>query len=219
MTADILDISIIVLILLSTIVGLVTGFIKESLTLATLITATAVAALNAKALAADLPLAIDSQVGKLAIAFGAIFLVILIVGLVVSYLLSSGIRAIGLGGFDHFLGAVFGFSLGALLVTLAVMVLMSGKIAKNDWWVESRLIPYFEQSAVWVNANIPESLSQYIDQYIQKSSSDTRLENNSNNPTPIELIKHNNSSSSDSVDTNTTETLPINQAPNAPQTP
>ncbi|HHC75310.1 MAG TPA: CvpA family protein, partial [Thiothrix sp.] len=69
MTADILDISIIVLIVLSTIVGLVTGFIKESLTLVTLITATAVAALNAKPLAADLPLAIDSQVGKLAIAF------------------------------------------------------------------------------------------------------------------------------------------------------
>lgn len=219
MTADILDISIIVLIVLSTIVGLVTGFIKESLTLVTLITATAVAALNAKPLAADLPLAIDSQVGKLAIAFGAIFLVILIVGLVVSYLLSSGIHAIGLGGFDHFLGAVFGFSLGALLVTLAVMVLMSGKIAKNDWWVESRLIPYFEQSAVWVNANIPESLSQYIDQYVQKSSSETSLENHSNTPTPIELIKHTDNSSSDPADTSTTETSPVNQAPDAPQTP
>jgi membrane protein required for colicin V production len=212
MTADILDISIIVLILLSTIVGLVTGFIKESLTLATLITATAVAALNAKPLAADLPIAIDSQVGKLAIAFGVIFLVILIVGLVVSYLLSSGIRAIGLGGFDHALGAVFGFFLGAMLVTLAVMVLMSGKIAKNNWWVESRLIPYFEQSAVWVNANIPPSLSQYIDQYVQKSSSDSNL-NNSSTQTPVELINHENTTNEDS-DTNGNSTNP---APNAPQ--
>lgn len=187
MTADILDISIIVLILLSTIVGLVTGFIKEFLTLATLITATIVAALNAKALAPELPIAIDSQMGKLALAFAAIFVVILIVGLVVSYLLSSGIKAIGLGGFDHALGAVFGFFLGVLLVSLSVMVFMNGKVTKNAWWVDSRLIPYFEQSAAWVKDNIPSSMNDYVDQYVYKpsASSETATDTSNQKPEPV----------------------------------
>jgi len=188
MTADILDISIIVLILLSTIVGLVTGFIKEFLTLATLITATIIAALNAKALAPELPIAIDSQMGKLALAFAAIFVVILIVGLVVSYLLSSGIRAIGLGGFDHALGAVFGFFLGVMLVSLSVMVFMNGKVTKNAWWVDSRLIPYFEQSAAWVKDNIPAGMNNYVDQYVYKppaSTTDADTDANIQKPEPV----------------------------------
>lgn len=184
MTADILDISIVILIVLSTIVGLVTGFVKEFLTLATLISATVIAALNAKQLAPELPIAIDSQLGKLAIAFALIFVVILIIGLVISYLLSSGVKSIGLGGFDQALGALFGFFLGAMLVTLGVLVLMSGKIAKNAWWQDSRLIPYFENSATWVKDNIPESMDRYIDQYVQKPEASIKATDESTEVAP-----------------------------------
>lgn len=170
MTADILDIGIVVLILLSTIVGLVMGFIKEFLTLAALLVAFALAAVYAEALTPEIPFARDSELMRWGIAFAVIFIGSLIIGLIVSGLLSSAVSRLGMGGFDHILGTLFGFVLGIMVITSIVLVVMPSSLSKQAAWQDSRLMPYFEESAAWVKGAIPENWNTYVDEYVSKSS-------------------------------------------------
>lgn len=170
MTADILDIGIIVLILLSTIVGLVMGFIKEFLTLGALLLAFALAVIYADALTPEIPFARDSELMRWGISFAVIFIGSLIVGLIVSGLLSSVVTRLGLGGFDHVLGTIFGFALGVMVITSIVLVLMPSSLSKQAAWQDSRLMPYFEESAVWVKDAIPDDWNNYVNHYVNKSS-------------------------------------------------
>ena len=170
MTADVLDIGIIVLILLSTIVGLVMGFIKEFLTLGALLLAFGLAVVYAEALAPEIPFARDSELMRWGISFAVIFIGSLIVGLIISGLLSAAVDRLGLGGFDHVLGAVFGFALGVMIVTSAVLVLMPSSLSKQASWQDSRLMPYFEQSATLVKDSIPDDWGSYVNHYVNNRS-------------------------------------------------
>ncbi len=176
MTADILDISMISLLLLSMIVGLVMGFFKEFFTLAALLIAFALAVVYAEVLAPELPFARDSELMRRGIAFAVLFFSALLVGLSISSLISTGIDKIGLGGIDHVLGGIFGLALGITVITSIVLVLMPSSFSKHVAWQDSRLMPYFEESANWVKVNIPSDWNDYVNQYINKSSS---------NPNPI----------------------------------
>lgn len=170
MTADVLDIGIVVLILLSTIVGLVMGFIKEFLTLAALLAAFALAVVYAEALTPEIPFARDSELMRWGIAFAIIFISSLIIGLIVSGLLSAAVDRLGMGGFDHVLGTIFGFVLGVMVVTSVVLVLSPSSLSAQAAWQDSRLMPYFEESAAWVKNAIPDDWNNYVNQYVNKSS-------------------------------------------------
>jgi len=170
MTADILDISIISLILLSTIVGLVMGFFKEFLTLGALLISFALAVIYAEVLSPELPFAQDSELIRWGIAFATIFFGALLVGLTISSLISTVIENIGLGGVDRVLGAVFGFALGVLVITSIVLVLQPSSFSKQVFWQDSRLMPYFEDSAIWVKDSIPDNWNDYVNQYMNKSN-------------------------------------------------
>lgn len=168
MTADVLDISIIALILLSTIVGLVMGFFKEFFTLGALLVSFALAVIYAAVLAPELPFARDSELMRWGIAFAAIFFGALLIGLTLSGLISSAIEKIGLGGIDRALGAVFGFALGIMVITSIVLVLLPSSFSKQIAWQESRLMPHFEASATWVKDSIPENWNEYVNQMMNK---------------------------------------------------
>jgi len=168
MTADILDISIIALILLSTIVGLVMGFFKEFFTLGALLVAFALAVIYAEVLAPELPFARDSELMRWGIAFAAIFFGALLVGLTISGLISTVIEKVGLGRVDQALGAMFGFALGVMVITSIVLVLLPSSFSKQPVWQDSRLMPYFEDSATWVKNAIPDNWNDYVNQYMNK---------------------------------------------------
>lgn len=171
MTADILDISIISLILLSTIVGLVMGFFKEFLTLGALLVSFALAVIYAEVLAPELPFAQNSELMRWGIAFAAIFFGALLVGLTISGLISTVIENLGLGSVDRALGAVFGSALGILVITAIVLVLQPSSFSKQAFWQDSRLMPYFEDSAIWVKNSIPDNWNDYVNQYMNKPTS------------------------------------------------
>ena len=162
MTADILDISIIVLILLSTIVGLVMGFIKEFLTLGTLLLAFGLAIVYAPVLTPELPFAKDNELLRWGASFGIIFICSMIIGLIISGLLSKAVEQLCLGGFDHVLGALFGLLLGITVITSIVLVLLPSSLPEKPAWKNSRLMPYFQDSAIWVRDSIPDNLAEYI---------------------------------------------------------
>ena len=162
-SADLVDLGIILLIVLSAIIGLVRGFIREAVSLATWIAAAAFAFLYVRPLAAQLPFALQSEVARLGIAFAIIFFGVLVAGAIINYLFNAAISAIGLGGVDRFFGGLFGIFRGALLVTLAVVLLGLTSLPANAWWKDSRLLPSFELAAVKLKHYIPTDVSNFLE--------------------------------------------------------
>ena len=162
MTATILDLSILILILISLIIGLIRGFVRELLSLTTWVAAVGFALLYVKPLSTQLPITMQSEVAQLGVSFAIIFFGVLIVGAIINYLLNSAVIAIGLGGLDHFLGGLFGALRGALIVSLLVILIGVTSIPANAWWVNSQIIPYFEEAAVRLKNFVPEDLSSYF---------------------------------------------------------
>lgn len=162
-TADLLDLGIVILITLSAVIGLIRGFVREAVSLATWVAAFAFALFYVKPLAAQLPFALQSEVARLGVAFAIIFFGVLVAGAIINYLFNAAISSIGLGGVDHFFGGIFGALRGGLIVTLVVILLGLTALPANAWWKESRLLPWFTQSAEWIKGLIPDDFSSFLD--------------------------------------------------------
>lgn len=164
MTAGILDLSIIVLIVLSAFIGLMRGFVTEALSLATWVTAFIVTLLYMKPLAAALPFGEQSEVMRLGIAIGILFFGTLLIGAIINHFISSAVSSIGFGSIDHVLGGIFGLVRGALIITLLVMIIGSvTAYSKQSWWMDSKLMPWFEDWATTVKGMIPDKLPAFIE--------------------------------------------------------
>lgn len=76
-----------------------------------------------------------------------IFVAVLIVGGLLSWLMRALIRKSGLSGTDRSLGAIFGLARGVLLVGLVAIVIDLADFETESWWSEARLRPFCEQVA------------------------------------------------------------------------
>ncbi|MBU0655924.1 MAG: CvpA family protein [Gammaproteobacteria bacterium] len=164
MTAEILDIGILVLIVLSALIGLIRGFVREALSLATWVAAFGFSILYVKPLSEQLPFAVQSEVVRMGIAFAIIFFGVLVVGAIINHLLSTAVSSIGLGGVDHVLGGAFGVLRGGLIITLLVLLMGVTAYPKQGWWKDSSLMPWFESAANTVKDMIPQDFSNYLGQ-------------------------------------------------------
>lgn len=168
MTAEYLDIGILVLIVLSALIGLIRGLVKEALSLVTWVAAFGLSMLYVKPLAANLPFAVQSEVVRMGIAFAIIFFGMLMIGATINHLLSTAVSSIGLGKVDHVLGGIFGIARGGLVITLLVLLMGVTAFPKQAWWMNSLFIPWFEKAAVVVNGMIPENFSSYLERPVMK---------------------------------------------------
>jgi len=141
------DYVIVFLVLVSAAVGIWRGFTTEALSLITLLAAIGLAWTFADAIAPGLGDWTAAAEARLWIARLIIFVVVLVVGGLVSWLARKLVRTTGLSGLDRTLGAAFGLARAALLVGLAVIVLQFAEVDRESWWQEARLRPYAERVA------------------------------------------------------------------------
>ena len=149
------DIIIIGVIVLSALISLVRGFVKESISLVTWIVA-GVLALRYYAPMADLlePF-INSVTLRQWVGGGILFVITLIVGAIVNFIISQLVSKTGLSGTDKALGVVFGAARGVLIVTMVVLLASLTPMPEASWWQESTMITFFQQLAEWVRGVIP----------------------------------------------------------------
>lgn len=159
----IIDYIIIAVVLISAIVGLVRGFFREAISVATWLIAITVVYIYAGSAAEILSSKVESPVVRLLVAGAALFIAVLLLGALVSYLVSLLVQSTGLSGTDRVFGMVFGgvrgFILLALLLVLAVGLL---PIEQESWWSDSRLIPYVERVVVLLHDILPPELGDYL---------------------------------------------------------
>jgi len=157
-----IDLAFIAVILVSALIGLARGLIREVLSLLVWIAALGLAWLYHKEVAELLIAQIAQPSVRLGVAFVAIVLVVLILGAILGSLLSLGINKARLGGVDGALGFVFGAARGALLVAMAVYLASLTPMPEESWWKDSRTIGQFQAVAHWVLSLVPAELQEQL---------------------------------------------------------
>ena len=149
MTLGWIDWAIIAIIAISALISLARGFVKEALSLLTWVVAGLVAWLFGGALAGHLSSFIETPSIRVIVACSILFILTLLLGGLINYLIGQLVRVTGLSGTDRFLGMIFGAARGALLIVVAVGLLSLAPVEGDVWWRQSELIPHFLLVADW----------------------------------------------------------------------
>jgi len=152
------DYAIVGIILLSALVSLFRGFIREALSLFIWVLAFFVAWAFFRPLAGHLQW-IELPSFRYAFAFFALFVGTLVLGALVGFLIGQVLEKAGISGTDRLLGVIFGATRGALLV--AVLVWLGGltPLPNDPWWQQSPLIGYFGELAQWLRGLLPPDVA------------------------------------------------------------
>lgn len=157
------DYAILAIIAISMLVGVLRGFIKEVFSLVVW----AAAFVVAYRFSGDVAVLMESQVSlpsaRTAIGFIGLFIVVLVIGGLVNYLLGRLVESTGLSGTDRLLGGLFGIARGAALVVAAILVAGFTPIPADPWWKESRLIGSFMPLVTWSAEFLPGSAAEHLD--------------------------------------------------------
>lgn len=154
-----IDYIIIGIIAFSIIVSLLRGFVREVLSLASWVVAFIVASQFYPSLAAYLT-QIDSLYIRNGTAIGILFVLTLIVGAIVNFVIAQLVDKTGLTGTDRVLGAAFGLLRGVLIVAAVLFFLDTfTNFEQTEWWKESELIPHFGFIIEWFFQQLQQSSS------------------------------------------------------------
>ncbi len=155
----VVDIIVIFVIILSALFSLMRGFVKEALSLATWVVAIWVAATFAPKLSAMLTGTIDSEAARQAVGFGVLFVLTLMAGALVNFMVSQVVKKTGLSGADRIFGVVFGVVRGGLIVVVFVVIGGMTPLPDQQWWQESEMLKWFEDAAITLQEYIPQDLN------------------------------------------------------------
>jgi membrane protein required for colicin V production len=156
------DYLIIGIILISSGISIVRGFIKEVLSLISWIVAIWVAFMFFANFASLLTPYIDTATLRLFIAFFVLFVVTLILGALVNHLISQLVEKTGLSGTDRALGVIFGILRGVAIVTILVLAAGVTPMPSDSWWQNSLLLQHFEDLAVWIKQLLPADVAEHV---------------------------------------------------------
>jgi len=154
-----IDFAIIGILLISTLISLVRGFIKEALSLGGWVLAFWISLSFAVSLSHLFEKTFEDPTVRLLVAFGALFLMTLMVSSVVNFFASRLVQRTGLTGTDRFLGMIFGLIRGVLVVTVLVLLAGLTTLPKESWWDDSLLLFRFQAIAEWMSGYLPNNLT------------------------------------------------------------
>ena len=138
------DWTIVAILLISSLIGLRRGLVKEALSLLVWVAAFIVAIAFHPPLTSLLTDIIDVPSVRTMVAFGGLFVATLIVGSMVNYLIGELVKMTGLTGTDRLLGVIFGAARGtAVVMALLLLIPALIPIEQDLWWQQSVLIPQF----------------------------------------------------------------------------
>jgi len=144
------DYVIVLLTLASVAIGVWRGFTTEAMSLATLLAAVAIAWLFAAQIEPMLGEWSSAAEVRLWAARVLIFVAVLIVGGLLSWVARKLVRTSGLSSIDRSLGGLFGLLRAGVFLGLAVLVIQFMGLTQEPWWQDAGLRPYAERIAATV---------------------------------------------------------------------
>jgi membrane protein required for colicin V production len=147
------DIVILIITVLSSAFGLWRGLIKEVLSLLTWIAALLVSRVYSEPLAGLMTGMIENDGIRYVSAFAILFVIVMMFGTFLNFLMSKLLNVTGLKLADRLLGAGFGVARGVIIV-LVIMFITSMFVSETELWQQSQLVPYgmdlIEKSQVFI---------------------------------------------------------------------
>ena len=147
------DIVILIITVLSSAFGLWRGLIKEVLSLLTWIAALLVSRVYSEPLAGLMTGVIENDGIRYVSAFAILFVIVMMFGTFLNFLMSKLLNVTGLKLADRLLGAGFGVARGVIIV-LVIMFITSMFVSETELWQRSQLVPYgmdlIEKSQVFI---------------------------------------------------------------------
>lgn len=151
-----LDIVLLAIIVVSTLVSLIRGFIREVLSLAAWVLAFWVSISFADRVSPSLMFMSESDIVRLITAFIVLFLVTLIAAALVNYLIGLLVTKTGLTGTDRVIGMMFGLVRGVALISVAMVVGLVAGVDSETWWQASTVIEMLTPLAEWMRSYVGE---------------------------------------------------------------
>ena len=135
------DYAILTILLLSALLGLVRGFLREVASLLIWVLGFW-AAVRYAAQLGDLFKFVKTPEDRLLLGYGLFLVATLIVSTVAGMLLGKLVQSSGASVGDRSLGTLFGVARGMVIVTTIILVGEMALAPLPSWWRESKLIPY-----------------------------------------------------------------------------
>ncbi len=151
-----IDLLIAAAIIVSVVVGYVRGFIKEAISITTLLVAIWAAMYFGPSVGEISDSWLDSAETQVWFGRILVFAIILAIGGLLGLGLSKLVRLSVMSGADRLFGSVFGIGRGVLLVALFIIGGQFSGFSHDHWWQRSNLIPYLEVVADWIKIMTPK---------------------------------------------------------------
>lgn len=163
--------------LFSTLAGLTRGFVREIVSLITLIAAFVIAILFAHPLAAMFShsSAVQGAVEQAAnvqsasylsvsIAFALLFMGTIIVGAIISSILNMAFKVGILGFGNRLLGGVFGLIRAFIVNLVIIFIVQLSPIAEEGWWKASQVVTQYQPAVQWLGNMVAPGIEMLKEQ-------------------------------------------------------
>lgn len=150
------DYALLVVLLVSMGIGLWRGFVVEVLSLTVWVAAFWLS-IGFGADAAAFFTGVEQASARLFLGYAGVFIVVLLLGGLVTWALGKFIANTGLSSTDRVLGLGFGLMRGLVLACVAVLLMGFTALPAEPWWRESKLMPGVQRGAEWMQAFLPAS--------------------------------------------------------------
>jgi len=144
---------------LSTLFAFFRGVIRELIALIAWVLGVICALVFTPIVGAWLPDLFGYPAIRYVIAFALILIAALLLGALVAWPLSKAVRAAGLGFVDRFLGSVFGFVRGILLMLAFVFVAGLTPLPRTPWWQGAALVPPLVAGVYALRPHLPAEIA------------------------------------------------------------
>ena len=162
------DYAILGTIAISILVGALRGFIKEVFSIAVWAAAFIISYQFGGNVAELMNAHISLPSARTAMGFTGLFIIVLLIGGLLNYLLGRLVKSTGLSGTDRLLGGVFGAARGLALVVAVLLVAGFTPIPADPWWKNAQLLQRLMPFVEWSSGFLPENVSEHLEFYPQE---------------------------------------------------
>lgn len=156
--ASLIDYGIIIIMMISILMGLIRGLMREIMSLIIWSAAIITAIKYCKQGSGLFKTIIPESGLALLISFILITFIVLLIGGLINRLLETGIKHSNFTITDRFAGCIFGCTRGTVIIALIMVLLKASHVIKDYNIKGSLMLAYFTPAAIWLDKQLPESL-------------------------------------------------------------
>ncbi len=182
---NVLDYILLAIALLSLLIGLKRGFVREVMSLLIWVVALVIAVMFTGALAHKMSAYFHPQWIAEFVSFIILLVVVLIVGKIFGGLLTGAVGHVGMGPINHLLGAILGLLRGGIIAALIVFILSHTFWEESKWFKGSQFAHRLLAVTHWSYHEVIDQQSKYA----KKKAEQKKAESSSHSDSSHEASK------------------------------